>query len=252
MTKLFALKSCRTAGAILAALLLGACSHTMQYTSGQDYLKGYAGTTSLTQSAADLEVRDIAAVEPNLHFPARIGLARIEKGRLITLPVDEAQDWGDMATNLGQEYGEFIAVSPLIASMVNSSPKPNDVGHVVQHIRRGAARQHLDYVLIYEVTDLSHNEGNALQVADLSVLGMFILPSRNIEVESTATAMLIDVRNGYPYGTPSAFADKKALSTAMGRNGKSRALANKARQISVQNLTDSVTQIMQDLKTLKD
>lgn len=250
MATSFSLRSHIYSAAIIAALILGACSHTVQYTSGQDYLAGYADAPTFTSSSTDLDVKEIAAVEPNLRFPARIGLARIEKGRLITLPTDEAQDWRDMTTNLGEGYGEFIPVSPLIASMVNPSTKQNGVGHVVQHIRRGAARQHLDYVLIYEVTDLSHSDGNALQVADLSILGLFILPSRNVEVESTATAMLIDVRNGYPYGAASAFADKKALSTVMGKNGKVRVLSEKARQLSVKNLTKDITKIIEELKTI--
>jgi len=40
---------------------------------------------------------------------------------------------------------------------------------VVNNIRRGSARQHLDYVLIYEVSDTSDKTRNALQIADLSI-----------------------------------------------------------------------------------
>jgi len=49
---------------------------------------------------------------------------------------------------------------------------------VIDHIRRGAARQHLDYVIAYEVTDKTKSDGNALRLADLTVLGLFVLPSR--------------------------------------------------------------------------
>lgn len=233
---------------MIGALLMSACSHTTQYTSGQDYLAGYSETPSLTLTSTDMDIREIAAIEPNLRFPARIGLARIEKGRLITLPTDEAEDWGEMSHTLGPAYGEFVPVSPLIASMVNPSAKPSATGQVVDHIRRGAARQHLDYVLIYEVTDVSHQDRNALQVADLSVLGLFMLPSRNVEVKSTASAMLIDVRNGYPYGSASAFADKKTLSTVMGKRGNTRKLSDQARQISVEKLTKSAAEILKELK----
>ena len=230
--------------------LLSACSHTVQYTSGQDYLAGFTDTPSTNQTSIDLEVRDIAAIEPNINFPARIGIARIEQGRLITVPADEGENWSEMAKSLGPNYGELIPVSPLIASMVNPNTTSNEIGQVVNHIRRGAARQHLDYILIYEVTDLNHNDGNALQIADLSVLGLFILPSRNVEVKSTASAMLIDVRNGYPYGSASAFADEKSLSTVMSKRGKTRELSDKARIVSVQKLTDSVAEILTELKAV--
>lgn len=229
-------------------VFLSACSHTTQLTSGQDYLSRYNFSTTTLQTNTDLDVREIAAIEPDLQFPARIGLARIERGRLITLPVDEGEDWADMAQNLGAGYGQFVPVSPMIASMVNPNHTAPSTKQLVDHIRRGSARQHLDYVLIYEVTDMTDAHSNALRVADLSVLGLFMLPTRNIDVSSTASAMLIDVRNGYPYGTASAFADKKSLSTAIGKRSQKKKLSDKARQLAVEKLSHDVFEMMKILK----
>jgi hypothetical protein len=235
---------------ISATLILGACTHTAQYTSGQDYLAGYTDNVTF-HTTIDQEVRDIAAVEPNLRFPARIGLARIDKKRLISLPIDEAEHWQDMGSELGARYGDFIPVSPLVAGMVNPERHRNSQVNVVEEIRRGAARQHLDYVLIYEVMDVSDSKRNALQLADLSVLGLFILPSRDVKIEATATAMMIDVRNGYPYGTASAFADKKGISTAIDQSDKKRKLTDKAREHAVDNLTAEVKAFMKELKAVE-
>lgn len=234
-----------------SALVLGACSHTAQYTSGQDYLARYKDDSAAVNNSTDLDVREIATIEPNLKFPARIGLARIERGNLITLPMDEALHWQDMGAALGEGYGDFVPVSPLITAMVNPGRHHTQPVKVVDEIRRGAARQHLDYVLIYELMDVADDKRNALQLADLSVLGLFVLPSRDVKVEATATAMMIDVRNGYPYGTASAFADEKGISTVINKHDKKQNLKDKAREQAVDKLTNEVAQFMEELKAVE-
>lgn len=233
---------------------LAACSHTTQYTSGQDYLTRYdksAATLTASNGTIDSDIRNIASVEPDLQFPARIGLARIERGRLITVPQDESEAWATLHRRLGPSFGDFVPVSPLITSMVSKADR-NTTGsrQVVDNIRRGSARQHLDYVLIYEVTDIADQNRNALQLADLSILGLFVLPSRNIKVDSTATAMLIDVRNGYPYGTATAFAERKAVTTSAGSRGRKVKLKDQARLIAVEELTGDIESFMFELRDL--
>ncbi len=239
---------------IASTLSLAACSHTTQYTSGQDYLRQYDNVATLTTAASgsiEADIRNIAAIEPDLQFPARIGLARIERGKLISVPQDESESWTILHKRLGPSFGDFVPVSPLITSMVSKTDsKTPNARNVVDNIRRGSARQHLDYVLIYEVTDTADQNRNALQVADLSILGLFILPSRNIKVDSTATAMLIDVRNGYPYGTATAFAERKAVTTSVGSRGRKAKLKDKARVIAVENLTDDVEDFMFELRDI--
>lgn len=236
-----------------AVFTLAACSHTTQYTSGQDYLKRYdksIASTAVHSGSIDADIRNIAAIEPDLQFPARIGLARIERGRLITIPQDESESWTKLYNRLGPSFGEFVPVSPLIAAMVSAPHTPNDRAQIVNDIRRGSARQHLDYVLIYEVSDTSDKSRNALQLADLSILGLFVLPSRNMKVDSTATAMLIDVRNGYPYGTATAFAERKTITTAIRANDRKMKLKDKARIMAVEELSDEVEEFMFELRDI--
>lgn len=238
----------------VGALSLCACSTTTQYTSGKDYLARYnkdAAVLSTNAGSIDADIRNIASVEPSLRFPARIGLARIDRGKLISVPQDESQAWSLLHHRLGPSFGDFVPVSPLITSMVSKSDgNRQDARTIVENIRRGSARQHLDYVLIYEVSDTSDQNRNALQVADLSILGLFVLPSRNVKVDSTSTAMLIDVRNGYPYGTASAFVERKAVTTAMGSSGRKAKLKDKARVMAVQDLTGEVETFMFELRDI--
>ncbi len=225
----------------LALVGLGACSATLQTSSGADYLARYDASHEIANGAptdVDEDVRRIAAIEPNLVFPARIGLARIERGSLTALPADEAQIWQDLVVEMGDQYGEFVPVSPLIASMVGepAAPGMDRAAAVISNIRRGAARQHLDYVVAYEVGSSRQQKANALALADLTIIGMFVLPSRTVEVEATASALMLDVRTGYPYATLTTHADKSGSSRAISEWSTSLAYADTAEERAVAKL----------------
>jgi len=233
--------------ALFAALLLGACSHTIQASSGADYVARYNQTAYQSSSTLDGEIRDIAAIEPNLRFPARFGLARIEKGQLTGIPADEAELWTEMTERQGSRYGEFLPISPLVTSMV-SAPYDRRTTNIVNDIRKGAARQHVDYVLIYEVTDKKERRSNDLRVGDATILGLFLLPSRKVKIDSTASAILLDVRNGYPYVTATSFAENKGTTSAVGVSSKRKKLTQAGRIEAVGKLTLDVENALRDLK----
>ncbi len=234
------------------ALALAACAHTTQYTSGADYLARYNDSPAYqSSSAVDADIRDIAAVEPDFRFPARIGLARLQHRNLTTVPQDEAEYWAEFSEKMGRRYGDLIPISPLVTSMVVGPRTHQNPGEIVNDIRKGAARQHLDYVLIYEVGSQDDRTSNALRITDLTVLGLFVMPSRDVEIKSTASAILVDVRNGYPYGTATSFADKAGASTFAGRNKKRDKLEDQARLLAVSNLTKEIEEVFEDLRDKK-
>ena len=101
----------------LALLLIGCGSYT-QTTSGSEYLKRYAEQAQTAGGGAmNDEIRTAADVEPILTFPARVGIARIDGGRLSAIPKAEAEAWLAMADKLGRGWGEFMPISPLIAAL---------------------------------------------------------------------------------------------------------------------------------------
>lgn len=236
------------------AVGVGACSTHLQTSSGADYLARYDAsheTTNSVSSDVDADVRRIAAIEPTLAFPARIGLARIEHGRLTVLPEDEARIWQDVLEDLGSDYGEFVPVSPLIASMVSDAPaqRSSNAAAIIGHIRRGAARQHLDYVLTYEVGSSREEKANALALADLTVIGMFVLPSRTIEIEASASGLMLDVRTGYPYATLTTHAEKSGVSRVVSDGSTARTYADKAETRAVAKLAQEFASSMSELQS---
>ena len=242
----------KLAAAALSLIALTACETAIQTTSGADYLARYDSTHNTASSASssvDADIREIASIEPTLAFPARIGLARIKHGRLITVPTDESYIWQETVKNLGPLYGEFVPVSPLITSMVSEQRQEYESREktLIENIRRGAARQHLDYVLVYEVGSSRREKANALALADLTIIGMFVLPSRSIEIEASASAILLDVRTGYPYATITSHAEKSGVSRAVSEYSTGQKLADTAEERAVLMLASDVESGMEEL-----
>jgi hypothetical protein len=195
---------------------LTGCNSNVQTTSGESYLSQYKNVliqdsgrtaTSTEIKSIDQRVREAAAVEPILKFPARIGLARVSKNGLSNVPAEEAEAWNIIREKLGAEFGEFIPINPLVAKMVAGNDRTENV---IDTIRLAAARQHLDAVLVYEVFSKESKSDNILKVANLSIVGGYVMPSEHHEVEGFADALLIDVVQGYPYGTIQTTVEKES------------------------------------------
>jgi len=239
------------------AIILAGCSHNIQTTSGADYIARYSDSPAYgALDKTNTQIYDIASIEPDLRFPARIGIARIGnkdqygfgKG-LTAIPADESEIWTDLVERDGQRYGEFVPVSPFIAAMVTAPGKNrNELSSIIDDIRKGAARQHLDYVLVYEVTSKDKRTKNGLGFTDATVLGLFLIPSRKVKVDTIASAVLLDVRNGYPYMTASSFSENKSSSSLTGSKSKRLKLEDKGRVEAVENLSVDVENALQELK----
>lgn len=250
------------------ATTLGACE-AVQTTSGADYLARYdaaiaaAGVPATGSSggsgSVDQMVREAAAVEPILTLPARLGIARLEGGALTAIPPEEAALWADLAGR-HRALGEFVVINPLVARLsaaasgyrpyVCSAGRPGyarQIEEVVNGVRMGAARQHVDAMLIYEVAAASSKQTTILGFMDVTIIGGAILPTRSIEAEGLGSALLVDVRNGYPYGTASAVVELDELSPSWGSDHRRNTLRAEAAQQVVERLVADIDAMLAEL-----
>ena len=189
-------------GLPLALALLAGCANTVQTTSGAAYRAAQPNFTPV--SAVDQQVAQAANIEPLLRFPARLGLARIQNGQVVAVPPREADAWIAFAHDHA-DLGSFVPISPLLAGFTTHGTG-TDATSMADIVRLAAARQHVDAVLIYTVGGTTADDGSALSLTDLTIIGAYLVPSRTVKGEATASGLLVDVRNGYPYGTVTATA----------------------------------------------
>lgn len=259
---------------LAALLLLGACAdYSTQTSSGAEYLARYEPVETQPQpvvqrtvrrtgsGAAIVEntvqtvstdelIRHAAAIEPLLRLPARIGLARIEAGRLTAIPAGETALWMALAERHAA-LGGFAAIDPFLADYTLRTVLPQDqralrrdATDIVTMIRLGAARQHMDAVLIYEVGSRQHRVRGIEGLSPIGLLGAAPLPAAPIEKEGVARAFLMDVRNGYPYGTASASVDLASLDRPFWSDKPEDALGIEAKTRTTRGLVPEVEKMV--------
>jgi hypothetical protein len=238
----------------LSIASIGCQSHSVQITTGKEYLSNYTDYDASDINASDLneEVKLIANIEPSIEFSSRIGLVKLFNGRITNLSPDEVEAWEDARHTMSSKFSEFIPVSPMIAEMVYTPRNTNSKSkikssEIFRKIRLGAARQHLDHVLVYEVFSETKTTKLASSVANWTIVGGYFIPSREIETTGFANALLIDVRNGYPYGTASATLSATEFSASQTYRDKSRNLADKNQVSTVIKLIPEVQKMMKKL-----
>ena len=254
----------RMSVAAAGTLLIAACSHQTQYSSGSDYLKQHVERLERVPVASGQERQEIddvilkvANVEPVLQFPGRFGLARIANGRLSVIPDSEVVAWTDLAGRLSG-MGQFVPISPLVAELASGSQRysydrwQGNVGQTIEKIRLGAARQHVDAVLIYEIGARAGKSSTAFALADITLIGGAFLPTREITAEGRASALFVDVLNGYPYGTATARVDLSSYFISWGSDRRTEQKRDEAAKTVVDRLIPEVEQMMIELRGKAD
>lgn len=242
----------RTCGAAAALVLLAACGTFVQTTSGESYL-AKANSSGVTLSD---ELRAAAAVEPLIEFPARIGVARIENGQLTDIPAGE---WDALSSELDNAPGaknEIIPVSLFVIDLAASysDPVAPDADRskarrsIIERLRTGGARQHLDAVILYEVHGQTASRQTSLALADWTLIGAYIAPGRRASAVGNATALMFDVRNGYPYGGADATVEKDKLAPAIFASDRARDLLKETQSAAVAGLAPKLADLVTTLE----
>ncbi len=236
------------AGLVCLVLLLAACGTTVQTASKNDHLGRYAAQAVVAKGQAfDPAARQAALEEPVLRFPARIGLARIEKGAVSPVPQSEAEAWLAMVKALGPGWGEFVPISPLEVALArpdklalmgrdegarSAGPRcdPTAIAATVCGIRRSADHQQLDAVLIYEVFAEGERHSGALAITELALVDHLLTLSTTRQGDGLAQGVLVGVLNGNIYGFAASGADTSLFAAL---DGAKSAVTNLAEETGV-------------------
>jgi len=154
--------------------------------------------------------------QPLATFPASIAVARVQangysswcgsgygQGRYSVLPVREVETDEDSARLA--KLPMVTAVAPIGRLLLPQSLQSD------YEMRRAAASLHADMLLLYTFDTTFRTEDFA---APLTVVTLGLFPSKTAHVNSTASAILLDTRNGYVYGTVESSSKQTQLANA--------------------------------------
>jgi hypothetical protein len=170
-------------------------------------------------SLTDAAVQKMLDRKPMVQFPATIAVARVQAG-----------DYSSYSYHYTEPYprGAYSVISKREVEKdedfkaIEALPKVSGVGqikgilldrtlHSDLELRAAAAKLHADLLLCYTFETEFFSQNSA---APLSVISLGIFPTEVHKVRTTASAMLMDVNNGYVYAVVEATASNDQLSNA--------------------------------------
>lgn len=175
------------------------------------------GITPEQQSAmTDTSIRDRMERKPLANFPARVAVARVQAPQYSS---HTSQGWGrgsfTVVTNRDVEQKidmDRIEALPMLAGVapLNRLVLPERLDGV-DDLRRAAASVQADMLLVYTFDTVFRVDDAA---APLTVFTLGLFPGRFANVTTTASAALVDTRNGFVYGLAEASEKSSQLANA--------------------------------------
>lgn len=206
---------CSVTGILVAAFCLGACVRYHTPGAGADF-RALGITPAEVDASTDVAIATKLALKPLASFPTTIATIRVQGARY----------WSYSASGYGR--GEFtvittrdveteeqfnrIAALPMVRGLapINRFVISDDISSERQ-LREAAATVHADMTLLYTF-DTQFGDEKIVPALGFFTLGLF--PDREARVRTTASAALLDTRNGYVYGLAESTVKTEQLANA--------------------------------------
>lgn len=212
----------RVLGVLAVGLFMGitGCAQYAAPGRGVNLESVAAGLTKEQQT--DSSVQSALDRKPLASFPTGIAVARIQAPYYRSLT---AEGWGHGNYSIvttrdieKPEQVERLAKLPLVRGIapLNRLVVPVELKSD-QELRHAAARLHADMVLIYTLDTTFYVKDMAKPV---TIVTLGLSPNKRARVLTTASAVLMDTRNGYIYGVAEATDQRNELASAWSSDRK--------------------------------
>ncbi|HYE61059.1 MAG TPA: hypothetical protein VD997_03605 [Phycisphaerales bacterium] len=195
----------------LLPLLTGCASYN---TPGGPANMQLFGVASKVQDAhTDPTIRPVLAKQPLANFPASIAIARVQASGYSNYTT---RSYGHGAYSLvtakdveKQEDSDRIAKLPMVRAVnpISRLILPEQLSSDVE-LRRAAASLGADILAVYTFDTRYKNDDWA---PPLAVITFGLFPTEKTKVATEASCVLLDVRNGYVYGSVEATSNKSRI-----------------------------------------
>ena len=239
----------------LAAVLAGCTSSGLspRETDRQNYSSLVYSLYELPATPADAADAPLAA-PPKLARPARVAVAQVGEVAPPQALLAKLRGRPDLFSRVESISGTTAPIGPggeFPQQAAYSSPAPGSQEQVrldVSRMRRMARDMGMDCLLVIGGTMDYATHGNGLAILDLTIVGAFVVPSKEITAKATAAGALVDVESGRVVLTASADAGKGGLASTATQEGGELNVLRQARDEVVDKLADSVVAQCQRLQ----
>jgi hypothetical protein len=200
-----------SAGLVMIVFVCGCSSYV---TPGRGADMNLLGANREAQT--DASIAEALAKRPLASFPASIAVARVQAPGYGS---QTAQSWGTGSYSIvithdieKDEQLAHLAKMPMVqgVAMMNRTLLPSTLNSDYE-LRHAAAMLHADMLLVYTIDTAFYVKDMA---EPLSVITLGLSPNQQARVVTTASAVLMDTRNGYVYGVCDATEMRNQLASA--------------------------------------
>ncbi len=180
---------------LCSAAIFDICTQASALTKADDVLHSNA----VVQEAAytKLPILPVLATPQEFNVQATIGIARLDKGRLIAAPFGELQDWAFLNKRTAQNF-DIISPAALMNNLPNVPMDGSDSDNKLDEIRMTASDLRMDYVWVYGM-------GQDAQWGSFGYKSMmetgFVTNDKILSPRGDAKALLVNTYTGEIYGT---------------------------------------------------
>jgi hypothetical protein len=238
MTKSSLYRTASSALLLLASLALSACAAYATPGRGAD-MTTFGMTQNTREVLTDGAVQRKLDLKPLARFPTSLAVVRVQAPGYSSYTCKNAYGQGSYSviTTRDVESDEAIAKLEKLPLVTGVAPVgrlllPQQLGSDLE-VRQAAAALHADLLLVYTI-DTTFEGKNACGALSVVSLGLF--PTKVDRVTSTASAVLLDTRNGYVYGVAEASAKESQLTNYWG----DKAAADSARRSAEKQAFDKL------------
>ncbi len=178
------------------------------------------GGAANLQAISTPSVKKSYSAKPAATYPARIAVVRVQQNGYRS-QTDKGHGSGRYSILTSSElesekHLKQINQLPRVAGVVRIAPLllPSKL-ESVEEIRSAAAQLRTDFIILYTL-DTEVKRGDLF--VPLSVVSLGLSPTQTHEIQSTASALLVDTRTGYLYGSIEEKSTKKGLATGWGQH----------------------------------
>jgi len=206
---------------LLLALLLPACAQSYTTPGGPANFEALGLTPDAKAALTDASVQKLLDKKPLVTFPATLAVARVQAGDYTSYTytrygrTDNTRGAYSIVTLRDVEKDEDFAAISSLPQLTRVAPiKRILVDNTLStdlELRNAAAKLHANLLLFYTF-DTSFQTDTHVRPLGLITLGL--APNKNARVTCTASAVLMDVNNGYIYAVVEDTAQNNQLANA--------------------------------------